>query len=56
MSVECRVGERTGSRCLECWVTKNERVVKIKGKVYTTVVRPALMYGAETSALEKSQE
>ena len=30
--------------------------VKIKGKVYRKVVRPALMYGAETWALEKAQE
>lgn len=30
--------------------------VKIKGKVYRTVVRPALMYGAETWAAKKTQE
>ena len=30
--------------------------VKIKGKVYRTVVGPALMYGAETWALKKAQE
>ena len=30
--------------------------VKIKGKVYRTVVRPALMYGAEIWALKKAQE
>ena len=30
--------------------------VKIKGKVYRTVVRPALMYWAETLALTKAQE
>ena len=30
--------------------------VKIKGKVYITVVRPALMYVAETWALKKAQE
>ena len=29
---------------------------KIKGKVSRTVVRPALMYGAETRALKKAQE
>ena len=29
--------------------------VKIKRKVYRTVVRPALVYGAETRALEKAQ-
>ena len=31
-------------------------IMKIKGKVYRTVVRPALMYGAETWALKKAQE
>ena len=30
--------------------------MKIKGKVHRTVVRPALMYGAETWALKKAQE
>ena len=30
--------------------------MKIKGKVYRTVVRPALMYGAETLTLKKAQE
>ena len=30
--------------------------VKIKGKVYRTVVRPSLMYGVETWALKKAQE
>ena len=30
--------------------------VKINGKVYRTVVRPTLMYGAETWALMKAQE
>ena len=29
--------------------------MKLKGKVYRTVVRPALMYGAETWALKKAQ-
>ena len=30
--------------------------VKITGKVYRTVVRPALTYGVETCALKKTQE
>ena len=30
--------------------------VKIKGKMYRTVLRPALMYGAETRTLRKAQE
>ena len=33
---------------------ENER--EDQGKVYRTVVRPALMYGAETWALKKAQE
>ena len=33
---------------------ENER--EDQGKVYRTLVRPALMYGAETWALEKAQE
>ena len=30
--------------------------VKLKGKVYKTVVRPALLYGAETWATTRGQE
>ena len=30
--------------------------VKMKGRVYKTVVRPAMMYGAETWAIKKTQE
>ena len=30
--------------------------VKLKGKVYKTVVRPAMMYGAETWPLKKTQK
>ena len=30
--------------------------LRVKGKVYKTVVRPAIMYGAETRALKKAQE
>ena len=29
---------------------------RVKGKVYKTVVRPAMMYGAETWAVKKTQE
>ena len=28
----------------------------VKGKVYKTIVRPAMMYGAETWAVNKAQE
>ena len=37
-------------------VVRQEMNVNIKGKVYRTVVRPALMYGAETWTLKKAQE
>ena len=30
--------------------------VNVKGKVYRILVRPALVYGAETRALKKAQE
>ena len=30
--------------------------LRVKGKVYKTGVRPAIMYGAETWALKKTQE
>ena len=30
--------------------------MRVKGKVYKTVVRPAMMYGAETWAVKKAQE
>ena len=30
--------------------------MRVKGKVYKTVVRPAIMYGAETWAVKKAQE
>ena len=30
--------------------------VKIKGKVYKTIVRPAMVYGAETWAVKKAHE
>ena len=30
--------------------------LRVKEKVYNTVVRPALMYGAETWAVKKAQE
>ena len=30
--------------------------LRVKGKVYKTVVRPAMMYGAETCAVKKAQE
>ena len=37
-------------------VVRQKMNVKINRKMYRTVVRPALMYGAETWALKKGQE
>ena len=37
-------------------VVRQENEREDQGKVYRTVVRPALMYRAETWALEKAQE
>ena len=56
--------QRVASLTLDCngVICSNERMndrrmnMKIKGKVYRTVVRPSLMYGAETWALKKAQE
>ena len=31
-------------------------LVRVQGKVYKTVARPAMMYGAETRAVKKAQE
>ena len=41
---ECRASGRTGRECLKVLCDGNMNV-KIKGKVYITVVRPALVYG-----------
>ena len=51
---ECSVGGRTGR--VSGVLCDRRMNVKIKGKVYRTVVRPALMYGAEAWALKKAQE
>ena len=46
---------RNWKRC--SWVLcDRRRPVKLKGKVYKTVVRPALLYGAETWATTRGQE
>ena len=37
-------------------VVRQENEREDQGKVYRTVVRPALMYGAETWVLKKAQE
>ena len=33
-----------------------EEYLRVKGKVYKTVVIPAMMYGADTWAVKKAQE
>ena len=55
---ECRAGGRTGRECTDYSGVLCDRKmnVKTKRKVYRTVVRPALVYGAETGALKKTQE
>ena len=37
-------------------VVRQETECEDQGKAYRTVVRPALLYGADTSALKNSQE
>ena len=39
-----------------CFVLLSIKPVKLKGKVYKPVVRPALLYGAETWATTRGQE
>ena len=41
---------------MECYSFDRKMNVKIKGKVYRTVVRPALVYGEETLAMKKAHE
>ena len=39
------------------WILCDRRIsLRVKGKVYKTVVRPAMMYGAKTWAVKKAQE
>ena len=39
------------------WILCGRRIrLRVKGKVYKTVVRPAMMYGAETWAVKKAHE
>ena len=47
----------TGRDEVECCVTGHRRMpVKVKGKVSKTVVRPDMLYGAETWATTRGQE
>ena len=39
-----------------CFLLLSIKPVKLKGKVYKTLVRPALLYGAETWATTRGQE
>ena len=39
-----------------CFLLLSIKPVKPKGKVYKTLVRPALLYGAETWATTRAQE
>ena len=51
---ECRAGEELEESVWSVVRQENER--ENQGKGVRTVVRPALMYGAETWALKKAQE
>ena len=48
--------------CITITVEHGEHIIMlhyryhVKGKVYNTVVRPAMMYGAETWAVKKTQQ
>ena len=55
ISQRVSVAWRNGKRC--SGVLCDRRMpVKLKGKVYKTVVRPALLYGAETWATTRGEE
>ena len=59
--METEITKRVGAgwrNCKKCsGVLCDRRMpVKLKGKVYTTVIRPAMLYGAETWATTKRQE
>ena len=41
---------------LEEGMCDRRKSLRVKGKVYKTVVRPAMMYGADTWAVKISQE
>ena len=58
--METEITKRVGAGWINCkkcsGVLCNRRMpVKLKGKVYKTVIRPAMLYGAETWATTKSQ-
>ena len=52
---QCRAGRETRRQCMKCCATEQMNV-KIKRKVYTTLARPALVYGTERWALIKALE
>ena len=60
-AIETEIAKRVGAgwmnwkKCSGVFCDKR-MPVKLKGKVYRTVVRPAMLYGAETWATIKSQE
>ena len=50
-------GWRNWKKCSGVGLLCDRRMpVKLKGKVYKTVIRPAMLYGAETWATTKRQE
>ena len=53
---ECRAGGRTGRDSVHGVLCDRQMNVNIKGKVHRTVVTSALVYGAETWVMKKTQE
>ena len=60
--METEIAKRVGAGWMNNWkqcsgvLCDKKMPVKLKGKVYRTVVRPAMLYGAETWATTKRQE
>ena len=54
-TIEFRASGGTRKKVSEVLCERRMKV-KIKGKVYKTIVRPAMVYGAETWEVEKAHE
>ena len=56
MTHRIQSGWKNWKRVLSGILCARKISLRVKGKVYKTVVRPAMMYGAETWAVKKAQE